>query len=185
MHHVDQSLGTAEWINPAVAAPPEAWYAIQTRPRHEKTVTLELGHKGITTYLPLHTEKRQWSDRVANVEAPLFGGYVFVRLADTLANRVFVLRTLGVTRFVGARGVGEPIPENQISSIQTVVANQTAFKLHSFLSVGQRVRVRDGSLAGVTGILTQVDREDCVVLSIELIQRSLSIRLDGYSVEPI
>ena len=107
--------------NPHTDPATVAWFAVQTRPRHEKKVSAELREKGVSAFLPLVSSTRQWSDRSRVVEMPLFPQYVFVRIAQTLDTRVSVLRTNGVTNFVGTRGIGVPIPDDQIERVQTVV----------------------------------------------------------------
>src|SRR5580700_10548458 len=82
------------------------WFALQTRPRFEKKVAAELREKRIEAFLPVQNSLRRWSDRRQLVEMPLFPGYVFVRAASTVEARVSVLRTIGVTSFVGVRGIG-------------------------------------------------------------------------------
>jgi transcription antitermination factor NusG len=161
-----------------------AWYAIQTFPRHEKKITGELRHKGIQALLPLMSDKRQWSDRRVLIETPLFPGYVFVRITHDQGERVAVLRTAGVRNFVGMRGLGDPIPDTQIESVQAIIARGVPFSACPFLNLGQRVRVRSGSLDGVEGIITAMNGDKSLVISVDLIQKSIAIRLTGFSVEP-
>jgi transcription antitermination factor NusG len=118
------------------------------------------------------------------IHSPLFPGYVFVRSAGTLDARVAVLRTNGVISFVGVRGLGTPIPEEEITAIQAVLAEKIPFEPYPFLKVGQRVRIRGGSLDGIKGILTAVRGDQSLIISVEVIQRSISMRVSGYLVEP-
>ena len=173
---------------PAVNAPSaeaeSSWFAIQTWPRHEKKVAAQLREKGISVYLPMYSEKRQWSDRQRSVELPLFPQYAFVRITPKTDARIPVLRTPGVTGFVGKRGVGVPVSDSEIEGIRTVLVQGVSFSHHSFLNVGKRIRIRGGSLDGVEGILTAINRDATLVVSVELIQRSLAIRIAGFAVEP-
>lgn len=162
-----------------------AWFAVQTRPRHEKKVSAELQEKGVSAFLPLVSSTRQWSDRRRVVEMPLFAQYVFVRIAQTLQTRVSVLRTNGVTNFVGTRGLGVPIPDEQIERVQAVVTHGIPATPHAFLNVGKRIRIRGGALDGLQGILTAVNGDQTLVVSVELIQRSIAIRIAGFSIEPV
>ena len=162
-----------------------AWFAVQTRPRHEKKVSAELQEKGINAFLPVVSTTKQWSDRRRLVEQPLFSQYVFVRIARNLNTRVSVLRTNGVTNFVGSRGIGAPIPDQEIERVQRVVAQGASVSPHPFLNVGNRVRIRGGALDGLQGILTAVNNDQTLVLSVQLIQRSLAIRIAGFAVEPV
>jgi transcription termination/antitermination protein NusG len=158
---------------------------VQTRSRHEKMVAQQLKNQGFTTFLPLSTELREWSDRQKLVEFPLFSGYAFVRLTYGPQERLRVLRTEGVVNFVGASGHGIAIPDKQIEHVQTLLASKIPFENHPFLKAGQRVRIRGGALNGTEGILVRQDADRMLVISVELIQRSLSIRLQGYEVEVV
>lgn len=184
LSYLQSIAGELHDANPVGELEAPAWFAVQTRPRHEKKVSAELHEKGISCFLPLVSSTRQWSDRSRVVEMPLFPQYVFVRIAQTLQTRVAVLRTNGVTNFVGTRGIGVPIPNEQIERVQTVVARGIPVAPHSFLNVGKRIRIRGGSLDGLQGILTAVHGDQTLVVSVELIQRSIAIRIAGFSVEP-
>ncbi len=154
-------------------------------PRHEKKVAAELQQKQIQSYLPLFSTERKWSDRQAVVDMPLFPGYVFVKIPQDQNTRVRVLRTLGARNFVGTRGVGDPIPDAEIESVQAVIARGVPFNVSAFLNIGQRVRILDGSLQGVEGILTAVNGDNSLIISVELIQRSLAMRVTGFRVEAV
>jgi transcription antitermination factor NusG len=184
LNYPQSIAGELNTANPCREFEAPAWFAVQTRPRHEKKVSAELQEKGVSAFLPLVSSTRQWSDRSRVVEMPLFPQYVFVRIAQTLQTRVSVLRTDGVTNFVGTRGIGVPIPDEQIERVQTVVARGIPVASHSFLNVGKRIRIRGGALDGLQGILTAVNGNQTLVVSVELIQRSIAIRIAGFSVEP-
>lgn len=159
------------------------WLAVQTWPRYEKKVATELTRKQIEVFLPLVASERQWSDRRQTVQLPLFPSYLFVRAPETFASRICVLHTNGVINFVGARNVGTAIPETEIESVRTLLGRGIAFTNHPFLSVGQRVRIRGSSLDGVEGILVAKNSDLSLVVSIQIIQRSLAIRVAGYRIE--
>src|SRR5215469_1492016 len=167
----------------AVTVSDAKWYAIRTRSRHEKVVGRELDAQGIPLFLPLVTSVRQWSDRRTKVEMPLFPGYAFVRVDYFSGDRVRVLRTTGVVDFVGQKAEGSSIPDEQIESIRTILIRNVPVKDHPFLSVGQRIRVCNGALSGVEGILVAVKGARQLVISVEPIQRSLCISLDDYQIE--
>jgi transcription antitermination factor NusG len=162
-----------------------SWFAVQTKPRHEKKAAAELQEKGISAFLPLCSEKRQWSDRQRVVELPLFPQYVFVRIEQNLETRVSVLRTNGITNFVGTRGIGIAIPDEQIEQVQTVIAQGIPVSPHLFMNIGKRIRIRGGAFDGLQGILTAVNGDQTLVVSVELIQRSLAIRISGFTIEPV
>src|SRR5262249_37715208 len=115
---------------------------------------------------------------------PLFSNYVFVRVPDDREMRGAVLRTNGVLCFVGMRGSGVCIPDEQIEAIQAILREKVPFAACPFVNVGQRVRVRGGSLNGITGILTKINDDHSLIVSVESIQRSLAIRIAGYQVSP-
>jgi transcription antitermination factor NusG len=161
------------------------WYAIRTRSRHEKMVSEQLEQQGIENFLPLIKTTRKWTDRIKEVELPLFSGYTFVRMVSSSRERLRVLKTQGVAGFVGIHNQGEAIPDSQIQDVRTLLANDVPFREHPYLRVGQRVRIRGGSLDGVEGILSVQNEDQSLVISLEPIQRSLSIRIQGYAVEPV
>jgi transcription antitermination factor NusG len=162
-----------------------SWFAIQTKPRHEKKVAGDLQGRGVTAFLPLFSALHQWSDRRRLVQMPLFPGYVFVRIGGAADSRIPILRTNGVLNFVGIRGIGIAIPESQIDAVQTILDHQIPFTPYPFLSVGRQVRIQGGSLDGLQGILVAKNTDQSLIVSVELIQRSLAIRVAGYRVVPV
>jgi transcription antitermination factor NusG len=176
-----------EWLSGRFepVAEDSSWFAVQTRPRYEKKVAAELQEKGIRTFLPLSSALHQWSDRRRMVNVPLFPGYVFVRIAPLLNERVGVLRTNGVQGFVGVRNMGVPIPDDEIDAVRAIVEEQVAFEPYPYLKVGQRVCIRGGSLDGVSGVLNAVNGDQSLIISVNLIQRSIAMRIEGYKVEAI
>lgn len=163
----------------------EMWFAVQTRARHEKAVAQRLREKGVTTFLPLFKTVHRWSDRQKTVELPLFSCYVFVRLVSGNEERQRVLREDGVLMFVGSCGHGSPIPDRQIDAVRRLMQEQLPYLQHPFLKIGQRVRIRSGALSGVEGILVSRIGERALVISLDTIQRSLAVRIEGYDVEPV
>jgi transcriptional antiterminator NusG len=167
------------------AAKDARWYAVRTRSRHEKLVARQLETQGLQAFLPVVTKTNQWSDRRKQVEEPLFSGYAFVRLNHSSADRVRVLQTQGVVNFVGVQGAGIAIPDQEIENISTLLASKVTYQERPYLQLGQRVKVVGGALDGLEGILTAENTDRSVVISIGLIQRSLSVRVAGYEVEPL
>jgi transcription termination/antitermination protein NusG len=160
------------------------WLAVQTRPRYEKKVALELQEKGIQAFLPLYSVKHQWSDRKRFVSLPLFPGYTFVRIAGDQDIRVAVLRTNGVYSFVGGCGFGTPIPDEEIAAVRGMIEHRIPFQLCPFLKTGQRVRIRGGCLDGMRGILTAIKGNHSLVVSVDLLQRSVAMLVAGFQIEP-
>jgi transcription antitermination factor NusG len=160
------------------------WYAIRTRSRHEKIATEHLKNQGLESFLPVVKRHHKWTDRTKEIELPVFAGYSFVRMVFSSGDRLRILQTQGVVGFVGTKNVGIPIPDSQIQDIRTLLASELPFEERPFLKVGQRVRILGGALDGMEGILSAQDQDQSLVVSVDLIQRSLSVRIQGYNVEP-
>ncbi len=161
------------------------WYAIHIRAQHEKSVVSHLQRQGLTTYLPLVSEIHRWSDRQKVVRLPLFKCYAFVHMRLVPESWVRVMGVTGVLRFVGVRREGVPIPDSQIEALQILLSSTLSYQLCPFLQVGQRVRIRGGALNGIEGMLTARNGDRVLIISVEPIQRSISVRIDDYKVEPI
>jgi transcription antitermination factor NusG len=176
---------TFERPDPRAIAETRQWYAVHTRSRHEKNVAAQLREKNVWTYLPLSTQKHRWSDRKKLVEVPLFPGYAFVQINRSDEDRLSVLCTRGVVSIVGSQGFGTPIPSKQIEDVARLLDQRVPFALFPFLREGQRVRIRGGSLDGVEGVLVKKGLDQHLVVSVELLQRSVAVRIIGYDLEPI
>lgn len=170
---------------PMLATPTTSWYALQTRPRHEKSVAHKLQQQGLEIFLPAIKEIHRWSDRRKLVEVPLFSCYLFVNLTFSNQVRARVCQVEGVLNFVGVRGEGTSIPGEQIESIRRLIEHQLACSAYPFLRVGQRVRIRGGALDGVEGVLQAQSGTRTLIVSVEAIQRSLAVRIEGYEIEPV
>jgi len=168
---------------PIVGAETQTWYALHTRPRHEKLVVQRLTDRGVETFLPLVTETHRWSDRKKTVQLPLFSCYVFAKFIPNRTERLNVLRVSGVLGLVGSGGEGASIPDEQIDAVRTLVENELPWTSHPFLKIGQRVRIRGGAMEGLEGILVSRNGNETLVISIDAIQRSLAVRVEGYQVE--
>jgi transcription antitermination factor NusG len=168
----------------STAAEQPRWYALQTRPRHEKKVAAELKEKGVEIYLPLIAQVRRWSDRRKIVQMPLFPCYAFVHTSSLAHARCAAFYHWGVLGFVSANDQALTIPDSEIEGIRALLASKVALTPYPFLKAGQRVRVRGGSLDGIEGIL-QANGDKRLVISVAAIHQSLSINIEGYDVEPI
>lgn len=167
---------------PQSAAEPH-WYAIYTCARHEKSVSQQLERKCVEHFLPLYEAVHRWKDRRVRVQLPLFPGYLFVRIAP--CQRLKVLEVPSVVRMVGFNGVPAALAEEEILSLRSGLAGDLRIEPHPYLKVGRRVRVVRGPLAGREGIL--VRKKDCLrlVISIDLIMRSMAVEVDAADVEPL
>jgi len=159
------------------------WYAVYTTARHEKRVAAQIEEKRVCTFLPLLRQIHRWSDRRSTVDVPMFSCYAFVRIAQTIEERLKVLRTPGVLGFVGNERQGTPIPDEQIECLRTAIKEKIPCFPHTFISAGRRVRIRGGSLDGIEGILVRNGGDQSLVVSVELLHRSVAIRVAGYDIE--
>ncbi len=178
------SLQSASPI-PAFGTAGENWYALHTRSKHERLVAERLMERGVEAFLPVVTEVRQWSDRTKSIQRPLFSCYVFARFEPSRADLLNVLRVNGVLSLVGSRGEGTPIPNEQIDAVRTLVDGSIPWSPYPFLKIGQRVRIRGGALDGMEGLLVAQNKNQTLVISVDLIQRSLAVRVEGYQVEAV
>lgn len=168
-------------------SPPERgkWYAVQTVPRHEKTVCAQLRLDGLDVFVPTHSKESKWSDRRKVIDLPIFPGYAFLRSSDIQTERKYVFRNRSIVRLLTAGDGPAEIPPHEIQNIRRIQEGAVSVDLVPYLNVGQRVRIRNGALQGLEGILVKVARENSLVISIDLIQRSISIRIHGYEIEVI
>jgi transcription antitermination factor NusG len=125
---------------------------------------------------------RYWSDRKKEVEFPLFSGYLFVRIPNASHSRLLVFQARGVLGFVGPNNKAASIPAQQIGAIRTLLAAQVELRPHPYLNVGQRIRIRNGALQGLEGVLVRVASDRSLIVSVDLIHKSVAIRLEGYDV---
>ena len=128
-------------------------------------------------FLPTYKDKRIWSDRVKLLDAPLFPGYVFARF-EYPGRRVPVLRVAGVRTIVGFGSAPSPLAEEEIVTIQTLVNSVFPLRPWPFLRAGQRVKVEHGPLRGVEGVILEQKDEWRMIVSVELLQRSISVLVD-------
>jgi transcription antitermination factor NusG len=159
------------------------WFGVQVLPRHEKLVAISLKNKEIQEFLPLYKTRRRWSDRIQEIEQPFFQGYVFCRINPL--DRLPVLMTPGVIQFVGIHKEPLPIEDHEIASLQAVVRSGLPVMPWPFLRVGQRVRISEGSLRDLEGILIHVKGVQRLVVSMNLLQRSVAVEVDREWVEPV
>jgi transcription antitermination factor NusG len=159
------------------------WFAVQTKSRHEKVAAWALHNKGYEEFLPLYRSRRRWSDRVKELDIPLFSGYVFCRFDPE--ERLPVLTSPGVLSIVGMGKTPAPVTEAEIAALQVVVESGLKAEPWPFLKVGQAVRIDWGPLAGLEGILTGLKNRQRLVVSVTLLQRSVAVEIDGAWVSPL
>jgi transcription antitermination factor NusG len=154
----------------------QEWYALAVKPRHDKAVSRTLESKGFQTLVPLYRQRRGYATRCKDATLPLFPGYVFCRFNSL--TRLAVLTTPGVIQILGAGRAPIPVDETEIASLQTALQLRLSALPVPFLRTGQKVRITEGALAGVEGIIQGSRQRLRLVLSITLLQRSVLLEID-------
>jgi len=176
-----QNIGTEARAGLPVQCVEPRWYAAYTSANHEKRVAVQLEERAVEHFLPLDDSQRRWKDRRIKLQLPLFPGYVFVRLA--LRDRLKVLQIPGVARLVGFNALPCSVPDAEIEAMRSCLSRGARLEPHPYLQVGRRVSVKRGPLEGCEGILLRRKGAFRVVLSIELIMRSIVADVDAADVE--
>lgn len=159
------------------------WYAVYTHANHEKRVAEQLGLSGVEHFLPLYECVSKWKDRHVTLRRPLFPSYVFVRI--TLCDRLLALQVPGVAHLVGFDGTPLALPEAEVEALRSGLTAGVVLQPHPFLTIGRRVRIKRGPFEGRQGILLRKKGKLRLVLSVEVIMRSVVIDVDIADVEPL
>lgn len=159
------------------------WYALQTRYQHEIRLERLLRSKGWETLVPVYRQIRQWSDRVKEIDLPLFAGYVFCRFSKMECKHVE--DTPGILRAVRFNAQLAPIPQHEIQQIQTMLTARVPLSPWPFLKSGDRVRVERGPLRGMEGTLLRDGHGSRLVVNVEILQRSIAAEIDSSIVTPV
>jgi transcription antitermination factor NusG len=162
---------------------PLPWFALQVRTRQEIGIADCLASKGYERLLPLYTSRRRWSDRIKELEVPLFPGYVFCRFDPQ--NRLAVLKTPGVVRVVGNGRSPVRVCDHEINSLRALIASGLPKCPCPFLQAGDRVRIEVGPLRGSEGLLVRFKGNYRLVLSVTLLQRAVAVEIDSSFVLPL
>jgi transcription antitermination factor NusG len=153
------------------------WFALQVRARHEIGIADYLSNKGYEQFLPLYKCRKRWSDRIKEVDLPLFPGYLFCRFNPQ--NRLPILKTPGVVRIVGNSQSPIPVCDKEIESLQILVASGLPNQACAFLQAGDRVRIEAGPLRGAEGLFVRFKGNCRLILSVTLLQRAVAIEIDS------
>ena len=165
------------------AMEPPKWFAVYTTPRHEKAVARHFEFRAIESFLPLYTEMHRWKNGCrVNVEQPLFPGYVFARVGRGATTQV--LSVPGVLLIVGSGREPLALPDFEIEALRSGLRLRR-FEPHPYLVVGERARIKSGSLAGMVGVLARKKNNLRVVLTLELIMRSVAVEVDADELERV
>ena len=159
------------------------WLAVYTSSRHEKQVAKQLGERSIETFLPLMEKQHRWAKRsTVRLQLPLFPNYLFVHIAPE--HRIAVLKVPGVLGIVGRGPIPSALPDTEIEMLRTGI-KLGRIEPHPYLATGQRVRIKGGPMAGMEGILVRRKNEVRLVLTLDLIQRSVAVEIDARDVEAV
>lgn len=159
------------------------WHVLTVKPQHEFAVGAVLAEKRVERFVPAYVTRRRWSDRVKTLTQPLFPSYVFCRFST--GERGTVLRTPGVRSLVSFAGAPAVVPDAEIAAIQRMVGSGIAVEPWPFLRAGERVRILDGPLRGLEGVLGTTADKPRVVVSVDLLQRSVAVEVDRAELEPL
>ena len=170
-------------ISEFVAAQALPWWAVYTRHQHEKQVSDTLQAKGYEVLLPMYDSVRRWKDRRKLISLPLFPGYVFVR--GCRDRRLGIVSTPGVFMVLSRGDAAAEIPEEEILAIRRTLEAKFAVEPHPFLNCGDRVRVIRGALEGLEGILVRKKNIFRLVLSVDMLARSVAMEINASDVQPV
>ena len=161
---------------PVSAIAQARWYAVYTCANHERRVADQFAGRDVKNFLPQYESVRHWKDRKVRLQLPLFPGYLFVHMAPP--ERLLVLQVPGVVRVVGFNGNPTPIPQEDIERIREFLGQGWRAEPHPYLQMGRRARVVRGPLMGMEGIVVRRKNRSRLVLSFDLIQRSMAIEME-------
>ena len=159
------------------------WYALYTCARHEKWVAHQLQERCFESFLPLYRSVHQWKDRRKVVELALFPSYVFVRISSW--ERIRVLQVPGVVQLVSFNGIPAALPETEIQALRNGFDQKLCAEPHPYLTAGRRVRVMRGPLLGAEGILIYHKGKSRVVITLDVLMRSVAVETDTADLEPL
>ena len=159
------------------------WYAIRVRSNAERNVHTALASKQLASFLPTFRCRRRWSDRIKELDAPLFPGYTFCRF--DASHRLPILTTPGVISIISSSQGPIPVDERELAFVRSMVLSGAIVGPWPFLQEGQRVAVERGPLTGVEGVVVSVKSQYRLVVSVSLLQRSVSVEIDRDWVTPV
>ncbi len=161
------------------------WYVIHTYCHHETRVKERLQKRGFQVFLPQLMQPSRRRDRRIILHIPLFPGYIFVQDVLEPATYYDIIKLPGVVRILASGDRLQPVPSETIESIRLAVAGHRSFYPHRFLKKGVSVRVAEGPLTGVIGIIVEAKaKKRKVVIEVELFRRAVAVELEDEAVEP-
>ncbi len=177
------NLSAVEWQGLPAEHFEARWYAAYTSSNHEKRVAEQMGVRGVEHFLPLYASIRRWRNGRVTLQRPLFPGYVFVRIA--LREKLRVQQIPGVAWLVGFDGILAALPDEEIEALRASLGTGMQAEPHPYFTSGRRVRVTNGPMAGLQGVLRRRKNNARLVVSLHLIQRAMAVEIDEADVEPV
>jgi transcription antitermination factor NusG len=168
---------------PSISTSDLPWFALHVRSRFEVSVASHLYGKGYECFLPTFKSRRRWSDRIKEIEAPLFPGYLFCRF--NVLDRFPIVTTPGLIQIVGFNRAPVPVAESEIAALQQVVVSKLRHEPWPYLKAGSKVMIEAGPLTGLEGIFIEAKGGHRLVLSVTLLQRSVAVEIDSAFVRPM
>jgi transcription elongation factor/antiterminator RfaH len=162
------------------------WYALHARSRHEDVVFDQLEKKSIEAFLPKIEVMSRRKDRRKRILVPLLPGYVFVNTDLNPYHYYDIIKTYGVVRLIGIQGKPVPVKEEEILSLQVLNGTDRTVRNRAYMKSGDRIMIMEGPLKGLVGFyLRHKGKSEKVVVSVELLHRSLTVEIENWSVEKI
>ncbi len=161
------------------------WYALHTRSRFEQKVHDQLCSKSLETFLPRIQVWSRRKDRRKKILAPMIPGYVFVRSQLEAEEYYHIIQTIGVVRMVALKGKPIPANDEEISSLMILHETDRTVQNRSYMAKGNQVMIMEGPLKGLIGVYLRHKAKDKVVVSLELLQRSLEVEIEDWALEKV
>jgi len=164
----------------SIYIPDKKWFALYTKPRNEFKAELQLNSVYVENYLPTYTSVKQWSDRKKKVTSPLFNGYIFIHANEK--ERFLAVEQKAIVRTIGFSGKPSVIPDWQIESLRKMLTETPDIVISNKIETGVKVKIIDGPFTDVIGVVTAQQEESWLAVSVELVHRSVMVRLPKESV---
>ncbi len=162
------------------------WYAAYTKSRHEFVAQNELSKKDIETFLPVVRKIRTWKDRKKWIDFPLFPGYLFIRTIPSYENFLDILKTRGIVTLLSSEAANPiPVPDEEINSLRLMLESGREIDIYPGLKEGSRVRIKRGPLTGAEGTLKVKNEQYMFLVNIEILGRSIGVKVYAEDLELI
>ena len=169
-----------EEVKKKVSIANKCWFALYTKPRSEFKAAQQLEAVGVEFYLPAIVRISKWTDRKKKITEPLIRGYIFIFSNER--ERILSLEQPSIVRCVSERGKPARIPDWQIDNLKKMLQTDAEFHIKDGLTRGVKVKIKEGPFNGVIGVIQEVEIGKAIVVSIDLLNRSVIAHLPEESV---